>query len=100
MGLTPSQIKVSAWINNPQWYEGAGYVIFAGAKHPSMVAVNVLGNPFAYVKPTHPICLKLTGRFAGSKDEVHLEPDQAEELAARLLELAARARQLRRVSGG
>jgi len=94
--MTPSEIKVLAWINDQQWYDGQGFVVFAGAgKAPSMVAVNVLGNPFAYVKPTHPIILKLTGPLAGSKDEVAMEPEQAEELATKLMELAGRAREIR-----
>ena len=103
MSLTPPQAKVLGWINNDQWYSGSGYVVFAGpdkqSAHPSMVACNVSGNPFKYEKPEHLVVLKLNGPLAGSTDQVAMHPDQAEELATRLQELAARARQLRRNDG-
>ncbi len=94
--MNASQTKVLDWINREETYSGAGVIVFARElprkNSEDMVALNVY-KPVSGVKAS--VHLAIFGPLAGWLGATLMSPDQAEELATKLQEMAARARQLR-----
>lgn len=97
MPLTGSQAQFLAKMTDGAWGGELGSVVFAGEnRRYDMVGIRVLKE---ITKPTGDgpmVNMMLAGPLGGMMDSVLMTPDQAEELATRLQELAGRARQLRR----
>jgi hypothetical protein len=97
-GLKPSQAKFLAWMTDGAMGAVDGSVVFAGelTHLPKMVGVRILENIRPPVGRGPSVHLVLSGPLCGTTDAVLLDPDQTEELATRLNELAAKARSMRR----
>jgi hypothetical protein len=86
--------EFSSWLLCASKQTGGSAVVLAGKKRPRMIGLFIGKSEWGSIFHDGMVVLNLRGPFGGITTFAELTPNQAEELALRLSEMAARARLL------